>query len=174
MAGQPLLELYTKTFVWIALFMLFCFCQIMRMYHELHGTFGFGWLERFSECGPPLSQPLLSGATHQPKTRPIPIFALPSSKKTTHLEEKHLFCSCTTSLLKTPIAMNTLAHLIFVISFTSAGILNPNILHPKMTKTPKNYNKLPKKVQNMQFCAFNLENFAPDRICLHRHRLWCL
>ena len=65
MAGQPLLELYTKTFVWIALFMLFCFCQIMRMSHELHGTFGFGWLERFSDCSPPLTQPLLRGVTHQ-------------------------------------------------------------------------------------------------------------
>ena len=32
-------------------------------------------------------------------------------------------------------------YLIFVISFTQAGILNTNILHPKITKTPKNYNK---------------------------------
>ena len=26
----------------------------------------------------------------------------------------------------------------------------------------------------MQFFAFNLEKFTPDRIYLHRHRLWCL
>ena len=29
----------------------------------------------------------------------------------------------------------------FVISFTLAGIFNPNILHAKIMKTPKNYNK---------------------------------
>ena len=43
-----------------------------------------------------------------------------------------------------------IAYLIFVISFTLAGFLNPNILHPKITtNSPK------------------LETFTPDRIFLH-------
>ena len=36
-------------------------------------------------------------------------------------------------------------YLIFVISFTQAGILNSNILHPKTMKIPQNYNKQPQK-----------------------------
>ena len=50
--------------------------------------------------------------------------------------------------------------------------------------TPANYKKThpkiitnsrlaPKSVNDAIF-AFNLENFTPDRIFLHRHRLWCL
>ena len=49
----------------------------------------------------------------------------------------------------------------------------PNFYTQKLRKTPKNYNKYPKKVYNMQFFAFNLENFTPDRIFLHGHRPWC-
>ena len=41
--------------------------------------------------------------------------------------------------------------------------------------THKNYEKqITPKMVNYVFFAFNLENFTPDRIFLHRHRLWCL
>ena len=58
-------------------FMFPCFCQVMikPMSHEQQRTFGFGWLERFSEFSPPLTQPLLRGVTHPP----MPIFALQSA-----------------------------------------------------------------------------------------------
>ena len=39
----------------------------------------------------------------------------------------------------------------------------PNFYTQKLRKTPKNYNKYPRKEYNMQFFAFNLENFTPDR-----------
>ena len=39
----------------------------------------------------------------------------------------------------------SLAYLIYVISFTQAGFLNPEFLHQKTMKTPKNYNKYPPK-----------------------------
>ena len=46
------------------------------------------------------------------------------------------------------------AYLIFVISFTQAGILNTNILHPKITKnTQKLQEKAPKSVCYAVFCV---------------------
>ena len=63
------------------------------------------------------------------------------------------------------------AYLIFVILFTDK-ILGSKILHPKSFE---NTHKMPKntpKSTNTHIFTLNPETVTPDRICLHRRRLW--
>ena len=84
---NPFSEWCTKSLFWVSsLFRLPCFCQNMwmSMCHELHGSFGFGWLERFSDCSPPLTQPLLKASLT--KTN----FCSTIYKIHLHFEDKHV------------------------------------------------------------------------------------
>ena len=59
-----------------------------------------------------------------------------------------------TAIAYTLVPMNISAYLIFVISFTPAGFLNPTILHPKITKnTQKITTNCTKKCKICIFCV---------------------
>ena len=45
-----------------------------------------------------------------------------------------------------PIKVSESYCIFFISNFTQAGFFNPNILHPKLWKTPKNYTKKPQKM----------------------------
>ena len=62
------------------------------------------------------------------------------------------------------------SYLIFVISFTPAGFLNLNILHPKITKNTQKLQQIAPKSVKYAFFAFNLETCSPDRMLLHTRR----
>ena len=65
-------------------------------------------------------------------------------------------------------------YLIFVISFTLAGFLNPNILHPKITKNTQKLQQIAPK--SVKYAVFRVKSgkFYTGQNFLHRHRLWCL
>ena len=67
----------------------------------------------------------------------------------------------------------TSAYLIFVISFTQTGLLKSKFYTQKTTNGTKN-TKNDSEKSNICISSLNLEKFTPDRIFLHRHRLWCL
>ena len=48
-----------------------------------------------------------------------------------------------------PNQLSSYAYLIFVISFTPAGFLNPNLLHPKITKKHTNFTKNTHKLKQL-------------------------
>ena len=72
------------------------------------------------------------------------------------------------------LSRNRCSYLIFVISSRPANLLNPIILHLKITNNTQILQQIAPKSVKYALFEFNLENLTPDRICLHRHRLWCL
>ena len=65
-------------------------------------------------------------------------------------------------------------YLIFVISFTQAGFLNPKFVHPKTMQNTQKLQQIPPK--SVKYAVFRVQSgkFYTGQNFLHRHRLWCL